>query len=118
VFGQRAEPGPLAIGVLAGFALGLLVAGIIVAGRTDMRPTLSTNVTEPAPSSQAAVPVVETVTSQPTPLTVTHVVPPVPAPTVTSTVTVTAPPQPPTSLPVATEQPSRIIAPSRPPIWP
>ena len=117
MIGQRAEPGPLAIGVLAGFALGLLVAGIVVAGRTDPRPVLQTNVTEPATSSQRAVPVIETVTSLPAPSTVTRVVPPVPAPTVTSTVTVTSPP-PPTSLPVATPQPSRIIIPSRPPIWP
>jgi hypothetical protein len=107
VIGQRSEPGLLAVGVLAGFALGLLVAGILVAGRTDTRPTLSTNVTDSPSSSQLALPVIETVTSMP-------------APTVTSTVTVTSSPQPPTALPVATPPPSasRIIAPSRPPIWP
>jgi hypothetical protein len=107
VVGQGSAPGSLTVGVLAGFAVGLVVAAVLVAGRSDDQPVLPADVTS-VPSSTLMLPVIETVTTQATPLTVTQVVP-VPAPTVTSTDTATVtqtPAPPPTSLP-ATTPPSR-----------
>lgn len=115
--GQGSAPGSLTVGVLAGFAVGLVVAAVLVATRTDDQPVLPADVTS-VPSSTLMLPVIETVTTQAAPTTVTQVVP-IPAPTVTSTntATVTRTPTPsPTSLPATVPplpNPSRWSPPPR-----
>ncbi|MDT8910195.1 hypothetical protein [Amycolatopsis sp. PS_44_ISF1] len=77
---------------LGGFALGLLVAALLVAGNTPHSSGSSNPATFTSPPAQ---PVTMTVTgSPPPPVTVTTQLPPDPPSTTTATVLVTPPPAP------------------------
>ncbi|WP_020663297.1 hypothetical protein [Amycolatopsis benzoatilytica] len=93
---------------LAGVAGGLLVAALLVAGRTP-QPTSQTSVpSSPAPSAEQ---VTVTVTGLPLPpVTVTHRAPP-PAPrTTTATISVTPTPSSPSSPPPTSLSPTSVFA--------
>jgi hypothetical protein len=87
---RRPTWGSAAVTGLAGFAAGLLVAALLVAGRPDPRPA---EVTAPLVSTVSAVPV--TVTASVPPATVTSVTTSPPT-TTTSVVQVTITPPSPT----------------------
>lgn len=89
MFGQSPSVGSVAVAILGGFAAGLLVAVLIVTGRTSVRPLEPLGVTSiPAPTSMVR-PVTVTVTAgPPRPVTVTEHAPVPPARTLTETTVV------------------------------
>ncbi|WP_326567737.1 hypothetical protein VSH64_38875 [Amycolatopsis rhabdoformis] len=91
--------GSVVVTGLAGFAVGLLVAALLVAGNSPARRTGESVPSSPPP----AQPVTVTVTGQPLPpVTVTQSEPPPPPSTTTATVSVTrVPPAPLTGSPTS-----------------
>jgi hypothetical protein len=104
--------GAVVVTGLAGFAIGLLVSALLVAGNTP-HPSESSDTTPPLTStSPPAQPVTVTVSGPaPPPVTVTTQLPPVPPSTTTSTVSVTQPPPAPISGPPTTLGPSSAFMP-------
>ncbi|WP_328605850.1 hypothetical protein OG943_38600 [Amycolatopsis sp. NBC_00345] len=104
--------GSVVVTGLAGFAMGLLVAALLVAGNSP-HPSESSDSTPSLPStSPPAQPVTVTVTgAAPPPVTVTTQLPPDPPSTTTSTVSVTQPPPIPVSGPPTSLGPSSAFMP-------
>ncbi|WP_329070445.1 hypothetical protein [Amycolatopsis sp. NBC_01480] len=104
--------GAVVVTGLAGFAAGLLVSALLVAGNTPRPAQSSDNTPSVTSTSPPAQPITVTVTGPaPPPVTVTSQLPPDPPSTTTATVSVTQPPPAPISGPPTSLGPSSAFMP-------